>query len=141
MRERHQFPQARIDLARRLGLPLKTVEGSEKLDHPSRQLVIECAPPMVTINFLMSDLTWENGPIRQIPGTQARPGPPPTLADEPEWMRLSTLVGAPAGAGVFRDNRAWHGGTPNLGREIRTMPNVECGAPWLDEPLRQVHAA
>ena len=29
-------------------------------------------------------------------------------------MRLSTLVGAKAGAGVFRDNRAWHGATPNL---------------------------
>merc|ERR1711972_753621 len=25
-----------------------------------------------------------------------------------------TTVGAPAGAGIFRDNRAWHGGTPTL---------------------------
>ena len=46
-------------------------------------------------------------------------------------MRLSTLVGTPAGAGVFRDNRAWHGGTPNLSREIHAQPNVEYGAPWL----------
>ena len=52
-------------------------------------------------------------------------------ADEPEWMRLSTLVGAPAGAGVFRDNRAWHGATPNLSREVRAMPNVEYGAPTV----------
>jgi hypothetical protein len=47
-------------------------------------------------------------------------------------MRYSTLVGAPAGAGVIRDNRAWHGATPNLSREVRAMPNVEYGAPWLD---------
>jgi hypothetical protein len=86
----------------------------------------------VTINFLMSDLTAENGPIRQIPGTQVRPGSPPTQADEPDWMRLSTLVGAPAGAGVFRDIRAWHGATPNVSREIRAMPNVEYVAPWID---------
>ena len=80
----------------------------------------------------MSDFTWENGPIRQIPGTQALAGKPPRLADEPEWMRLSTLVGAKAGAAVFRDNRAWHGATPNLSRQVRAMPNVEYGAPWLD---------
>ncbi len=87
----------------------------------------------MTINFLMSDLTWENGPIRQIPGTQGRPGNPPSQADEPEWMRLSTLVGAPAGAGIFRDLRAWHGATPNVGKEIRAMPNVEYGSSWLDD--------
>ena len=87
----------------------------------------------MTINFLMSDLTWENGPIRQIAGTQAQVASPPTPQDEPEWMRLSTLVGAPAGAGVFRDNRAWHGATPNLSKEIRAMPNVEYAGPWVDE--------
>ena len=38
--------------------------------------------------------------------------------------------GAPAGAGVIRDNRAWHGGTPNLSREIRAMPNIEYVPPW-----------
>jgi len=87
----------------------------------------------VTINFLLSDMTWENGPIRQIPGTHAAQGSPPPPADEPEWMRLSTLVGAPAGAGVFRDIRAWHGGTPNLGRDVRAMPNIEYVASWTPE--------
>ena len=62
-------------------------------------------------------------------------GQPADQADEPAWMRLSTLVGAPAGAGVIRDTRAWHGATPNLSREIRAMPNVEYGAPWLDKAL------
>ena len=44
-------------------------------------------------------------------------------------MRLSTLVGAPAGSGVFRDTRAWHGATPNLSNEIRAMPSIEYSAP------------
>src|SRR5262249_20143849 len=78
---------------------------------------------------------WENGPIRQIPGTQTRAGLPPSLHEEPEWMRLSTLVGAKAGDGVFRDTRAWHGATPNLSREIRAMPNIEYCGPWF-EPER-----
>jgi hypothetical protein len=123
---------ARIAAAERLGIRLRTRPDTGELDHQSRQLIFERTPPQVTINFLMTDLTWENGPIRQIPGTHARAQKPPTLAAEPEWMRFSTLVGAPAGAGVFRDNRAWHGATPNLSREIRAMPNVEYGAPWLD---------
>ena len=124
--------EARVAAAVRLGVRLRTQADGETLDHQSRQLIFERTPPHVTVNFLMSDLTWENGPIRQIPGTQTRAQKPPTLAEEPEWMRLSTLMGAPAGAGVFRDNRAWHGATPNLSREIRAMPNVEYGAPWVD---------
>jgi hypothetical protein len=124
--------EGRIEAARRLGLALAHDAAVGGLDARSRQLVFEHTPPWVTINFLMSDFTWENGPIRQIPGTQALAQKPPTLAEEPEWMRLSTLVGANAGSAVFRDNRAWHGATPNLSREIRAMPNVEYGAPWLD---------
>jgi hypothetical protein len=124
--------EARIAAARRLGLSLKSDPATGELENQSRQLVFERTPPWVTVNFLMSDFTWENGPIRQIPGTQALAQPPPRLADEPEWMRLSTLVGAKAGAAVFRDNRAWHGATPNLSHEVRAMPNVEYGAPWLN---------
>jgi hypothetical protein len=130
-RERYELPEARLEQARRVGVRPRTDDG--ELDHSARQLIFERTPPRVTINFLMSDLTWENGPIRQIPGTQARPGNPPSQADEPEWMRLSTLVGAPAGAGIFRDLRAWHGATPNVGKEIRAMPNVEYGSSWLDD--------
>ncbi|MGI9597501.1 MAG: phytanoyl-CoA dioxygenase family protein [Acidimicrobiales bacterium] len=40
----------------------------------------EMPVPVVTINFPMVDLTWENGPIRQIPGTQRSREPIPTLA-------------------------------------------------------------
>ena len=129
-RERFELPPERLAQAERLGIELRRdAEGA--LEDRTRSLIFERTPPRVTINFLMSDLTWENGPIRQIPGTQARPGSPPPQSDEPEWMRLSTLVGAPAGAGVFRDTRAWHGATPNVSREIRAMPNVEYAAPWF----------
>lgn len=123
----------RLAAARRCGCPVPDdVSDSAALDHRLLDLVLERTPPKVTINFLMSDLTWENGPIRQIPGTQLRAQLPPTPADEPEWMRLSTLVGAPAGAAVFRDLRAWHGATPNLSRCVRAMPNVEYCASWDD---------
>ncbi|MGH7924280.1 MAG: phytanoyl-CoA dioxygenase family protein [Candidatus Binatus sp.] len=132
-RESFQLPEARIRQAEQMGIELRTVRETEEIEPKTRQLILERTPPVVTINFLMSDLTWENGPTRQIPGTQARAGSPPSPLEEAEWMRLSTVVGAPAGAGIIRDPRAWHGATPNLGREIRAMPNVEYGAPWFDE--------
>jgi hypothetical protein len=87
--------------------------------------------PVVTINFPMVDLTWENGPIRQIPGTQRSNDPIPSLEHEPLWMKHSTVCPAPAGAAIIRDNRAWHGGTPNLSNEVRALPNIEYYAPWF----------
>jgi hypothetical protein len=87
--------------------------------------------PAIHINFPLVDLTPENGPIRQIPGTHRSRAPIPKLADEPEWMRLSTVCPLPAGSAIFRDVRCWHGGTPNLSREVRAMPNVEYFAPWF----------
>lgn len=131
-RDDFKIDAARREQAQRVGIRLNKIPGSDELDAATVGLILERTPPHVTINFLMSDFTWENGPIRQIPGTHAHVPHPPPLADEPEWMRLSTLVGAKAGAGVFRDNRAWHGATPNLSKEIRAMPNVEYHAPWVD---------
>lgn len=87
--------------------------------------------PVVTINFAMVDLTWENGPIRQIPGSQRSTDRIPTLTDEPLAMKHSTVCPAPAGTAVFRDNRAWHGGTPNLSDHVRAFPNIEYYAPWF----------
>ncbi len=87
--------------------------------------------PVLTVNFPMVDLTPVNGPIRQIPGSQRWRAPIPNLADEPDWMKLSTVCPAPAGCAVLRDIRAWHGGTPNLSREVRAMPNIEYYAPWF----------
>lgn len=87
--------------------------------------------PVVTINFAMVDLTPENGPIRQIPGTQRSRDPIPNLADEPLWMKHSTVCPAPAGTAIVRDNRAWHSGTPNVSTEVRSLPNIEYFAPWF----------
>ena len=124
-------PEPRVKQAESQGIEIKRDEDSGEIEARTQRLICDQTPPIITINFLMSDLTWENGPIRQIPGTHMVARPPPSPDEEPEWMRLCTLVGAKAGAGVFRDNRAWHGATPNLSREIRSMPNVEYGAPWI----------
>lgn len=123
--EAYHTPKSRIDQARRLGVAVDEADNER-----ARHKIVAYTPPLISINFLMSELTWENGPIRQIPGSHWSLEPPPSQSAEPAWMRYSTLVGAPAGAGVFRDNRAWHGATPNLSRQVRALPNVEYGAPW-----------
>lgn len=91
--------------------------------------------PYLCVNFLPFDQTPLNGPTRQIPGSQHSRAPIPTLDEEPEWMRLSTVCPAPAGAIQIRDVRAWHGGTPNLSDELRAIPNLEFYAPWFREPM------
>jgi Phytanoyl-CoA dioxygenase (PhyH) len=90
--------------------------------------------PYVCVNFLPFDQTALNGPTRQIPGTQNARVAPPTLDEEPEWMRLSTVCPAPAGSIQIRDVRAWHGGTPNVSDQVRAIPNIEFYAPWFREP-------
>lgn len=103
---------------------------------PRRQLTVRDLPcPYVCVNFLPQDVTPLNGPTRQIPGTQHARVPIPTLAEEPEWMRLSTVCPAPAGAIMIRDVRAWHGGTPNIASAVRSIPNLEFYAPWFREPI------
>ncbi len=91
--------------------------------------------PYICVNFMPRDVTRLNGPTRQIPGSQHSRARIPTLADEPEWMRLSTVCPAPAGSVQIRDVRAWHGGTPNVSDEMRAIPNVELYAPWFREPI------
>jgi ectoine hydroxylase-related dioxygenase (phytanoyl-CoA dioxygenase family) len=91
--------------------------------------------PYVCVNFMPVDITPLNGPTRQIPGTQHSRAPIPTLDEEPEWMRLSTVCPAPAGSVQIRDVRAWHGGTPNLSDATRAIPNLEFYAPWFREPV------
>jgi ectoine hydroxylase-related dioxygenase (phytanoyl-CoA dioxygenase family) len=92
--------------------------------------------PYVCVNVLTVDATTINGATRQIPGTQHSHEPFPTLAEEPEWMKLSAVCPAPAGSVQIRDVRAWHGGTPNLSDHVRSIPNIEFYAPWFREPIR-----
>jgi len=104
----------------------------EELHDPVGGLSIRNLPvPVVTINFAMVNLTWENGPIRQIPGSQRSVDPIPNLANESARMRYSTVCPAPAGTAIIRDNRAWHSGTPNLSDHVRALPNIEYFAPWF----------
>lgn len=114
-----------------------TEESPFSAFHDSRGLLtIRDLPcPYVCVNFLPQELTRLNGPTRQIPGTQNSRARIPSLKEEPEWMRLSTVCPAPAGAVMVRDVRAWHGGTPNLSEETRSIPNLEFYAPWFREPM------
>ena len=103
---------------------------------PRGQLMLRDLPtPYICVNFLPQDVTHLNGPTRQIPGTQKSREQIPSLAEEPEWMRLSTVCPAPAGSIMIRDTRAWHGGTPNISEQIRSIPNLEFYAPWFREPM------
>ena len=102
-------------------------------DHRGLLTYRDLPVPRVVCNFLTIDFTAINGPTRQIPGTQHSREMMPTLAAEPEWMKLSTVCPAPAGSVLIRDVRAWHGGTPNLSNEVRAIPNVEYFAPWYRE--------
>ena len=103
---------------------------------PRGQLTVRDLPcPYLCVNFLPQDVTRLNGPTRQIPGTQHSRVPIPSLEDEPEWMRLSTVCPAPASAIMVRDVRAWHGGTPNVSNTMRAIPNLEFYAPWFREPI------
>lgn len=104
-------------------------------DPEGRMTIRDLPCPYVCVNFLPQDVTRLNGPTRQIPGTQRSHVRIPSLEEEPERMRLSTVCPAPAGAIMVRDVRAWHGGTPNLSDHLRAIPNLEFYAPWFREPV------
>ena len=104
-------------------------------DERNKLTIRDLPCPYVCCNFLMVDFTAINGPTRQIPATQNSPRELPRRSQEPEWMKLSTVCPAPAGSVLIRDVRAWHGGTPNLSREVRAIPNAEFLAPWYREPM------
>ena len=99
-------------------------------DSTGRVEIWDLPPFCVTLNFPMVDFENDVGPIRQIPGTHMTREMPPEVADEPEWMKLSTVLpssapvqkpdllslhrvierqvlGLKAGGVVFRDLRAW----------------------------------
>ena len=93
--------------------------------------------PAIVANFLAQDFTLTNGPTRIIPGTHHSKATIPSLEDEPEWMRLSTVCPVPAGTAMIRDLRTWHGGTPNLSKDMRAIPNAIFLAPWVYEPQKR----
>lgn len=85
----------------------------------------ERVPGVITVNYYVSDVLPANGPIRQVPGTARFPVPSHVVQKfEPSWMKASIVPGK-AGYALIRDQRAWHGGTPNTSTETRYMPNLE----------------
>ena len=49
-------------------------------------------------------------------------------------MRLSVSAPAPAGCALIRDVRTWHGGTPNLSKDVRAIPSAGFLPPWYTPP-------
>ena len=72
-----------------------------------------------------------NGPTRFVRGTARTRQPPPTLEEEPDWMRYATLNPLPAGSVLLRDIRTWHGGTPNVSDEVRAIPQASFCPGWF----------
>ena len=103
-------------------------------DLPSLHAPFELAfpPPFVCANVVVHQISYNNGPMRIIPGTQeiaqwARRSRRnlPTLWDEPENWRCSVLAPLEPGDIIVRDVRTLHGGTPNKTTETRFLPSVE----------------
>ena len=96
----------------------------------------EPVPRVITVNYYVSEVAAECGPIRIVPGTARFPIPNSKVTtSEPDWMRQAIVTGKP-GYAVIRDPRAWHGGTPNSSNSPRYMPNLEYVL--RDAPLDEV---
>ena len=100
---------------------------------PSHRLDLRDLPTtFIAVNFPLTLGTDEkaghshvNGATRQVPGTMNSKAPPPSLEEEPDWMRFNTVSPARAGAAMIRDIRAWHGGTvsPDSGQLMANSPS------------------
>jgi hypothetical protein len=80
-------------------------------------------PPMISVNFVVQDLTYTNGPTRMIPGTQLWRGQVPDRIPD-DWLH-SCLHPVPSGAAIIRDVRVLHSGTRNLTKTTRYLPSIE----------------
>jgi hypothetical protein len=104
------------------------------LNNPQGRVTIQDLPtPFIVINLPMVDFRRDNGATRFIPCTHRERNRPPSLEEEPDWMKESILC-APAGSAVLRDVRCRHGGTANVSDEIRAMTSVGYYAPWFRRP-------
>jgi hypothetical protein len=92
--------------------------------------------------FTLHPLTSDNAPLRLIPGQpstdktyhQFPPSgegfPPPSLECEPDVFKRAKLFPLPAGCGILRDLRIWHGGTPNTSSEDRYTAVLRFYSAW-----------
>lgn len=90
----------------------------------------------VNVNVLMVDFTERNGATRYIPCTHRTRVSPPSLEDEPDWMR-SSFAPLPAGTVVIRDLRLWHAGGQNDADSSRVMLGLTYRAPWYVVPPKK----
>lgn len=97
--------------------------------------------PFMDLMFTVQPLTSRNGAMRIIPGLpsveetywQNQCCPPPSQAEEPEVFKRSQLYPLPAGCGILRDIRVWHGGVPNTDDEDRHIAVLKfCSNLYLD---------
>lgn len=94
--------------------------------------------PCLDLMFTVHPLTSENGAMRIIPGQpsvdktyrQERTGQPPKVDEESESSKRSQLHPLPAGCGILRDIRVWHGGVPNTTDEDRHIPVLQFYSNW-----------
>ena len=82
----HPASVGQIMKAERMGIvPEGSAARAEtgQLDAVTHRKISEMVHGGCGFNFIIEDLTWENGPIRQIRGTHLNVQDPPKPADEP----------------------------------------------------------
>ena len=81
----------------------RSYERSGGYHDPSGRISVRDLPcPDVCVNLPLGGFTRTNGPPRLIAGSHHWTAPIPSLAEEPEWMRLSTPCPLPLGSAIFR---------------------------------------
>eukprot|EP00438_Fugacium_kawagutii_P024557 Skav223337 [mRNA] locus=scaffold200:206294:214544:+ [translate_table: standard] len=110
------------------------------------------SPAAVVANFVISEISCDDGPLRLVPRTQNVPmasqlakdwGYATHLQKEDSILvekNLSYVFVCPLSPGdvILRDMRLWHGGSPNLGLEPRYLPSAEFLSLRYAEATRQV---
>eukprot|EP00747_Dinoflagellata_sp_TGD_P055469 gnl/TRDRNA2_/TRDRNA2_149554_c0_seq2.p1 gnl/TRDRNA2_/TRDRNA2_149554_c0~~gnl/TRDRNA2_/TRDRNA2_149554_c0_seq2.p1 ORF type:complete len:272 (-),score=27.22 gnl/TRDRNA2_/TRDRNA2_149554_c0_seq2:137-952(-) len=94
--------------------------------------------PCIDLMFTVHPLTSKNGAMRIVPGQpsvdkvylQHQCCQAPTLEEESEEFKSSQLYPLPAGCGIFRDIRVWHGGVPNSSDRDRYIPILQFYSNW-----------
>lgn len=99
--------------------------------------------------FTLHPLTHENGALRLLPGHPsiektynqfAEFGfPPPKFNRESDIFKRARLFPLPAGCGILRDLRIWHGGTPNTSQEDRYTAVLRFYSSWGCELWKDNH--
>jgi hypothetical protein len=102
--------------------PARRYEIVNGRDLPAREHTVTVNYPLEVRFGSTVGHTPCNGATRQVPGT-ASSWPIPTEDEEPLWMKMSVTSPCPAGSAMIRDDRAWHGGTPNLSDHVRAIPH------------------